>query len=81
MNDTKHFIDVLRERGIKRKWINATILTPDKIEDYDEGTRHYIKQIVEFDNRWLRIVVNVISTPEKRITAFFDRGLRRKYES
>ena len=81
MKDTKHFVDVLRERGIKREWINITILTPDKIEDYDDGTRHYIKQIAEFDNRWLRVIVNVISIPEKRVTAFFDRGLRRKYES
>ncbi len=81
MKDTKHFVDVLRERGIKRAWVNTTILTPDKTEDYDDGTRHYIKQIAEFDNRWLRVIVNVISVPEKCVTAFFDRGLRRKYES
>ena len=81
MKDTKHFAVVLRARDIKREWVNTTILQPDKVEDYDDGTRHYIKQIPEFNNRWLRVIVNVMSVPEKRVTAFFDRGLRRKYES
>ena len=81
MKDTKHFIDAIQERGIKRKWVDITILQPDKIKDYDDGTRHYIKQIEEFNNRWLRVIVNMTSIPKKRITAFFDRGLRRKHEN
>ena len=81
MKDTKHFIEMLNERRIRKKWVDLALKLPDKTEDYDDGTRHYIKQISEFNNRWLRVIVNETSVPRKRITAFFDRGLRRKYES
>ena len=50
---------------------------PDRIEDQEDGTRHFVKQIPKCDNRWLRVVVNVTSVPGKRATAFFDRRLRR----
>lgn len=77
MEDSIHFADMLRERGIKRTWVDAALENPDRTEEHDDGTRHFIKQIPEFDNRWLRVVVNVIVFPEKRVTAFFDRRLRR----
>jgi len=77
MNDSIHFQDMLKERGIRREWADLAIETPDRIKDHEDGTKHYIKQIPEFENRWLRVVVNVVSIPEKRVTAFFDRRLRR----
>lgn len=77
VNDSIHFKDMLKERGIQRKWTDLTIESPDRIEDHEDGTRHYLKQISEFENRWLRVIVNRGSVPEKRITAFFDRRLRR----
>jgi len=77
MEDSIHFADMLRERGIEREWVNATLENPFRTEDHDDGTRHFIKQIPEFGNRWLRVVVNVTGFPEKRVTAFFDRRLRR----
>ncbi|MCK5851381.1 MAG: DUF4258 domain-containing protein [Kiritimatiellae bacterium] len=77
MEDTAHFRDMLDERGIQREWVDIAVLQPDKTEDCADGTRHYIRQIPEFGNRWLRVVVNITSDPEKRITAFFDRRLRR----
>lgn len=79
MEDAVHFKDMLSERGIKLEWAERTVLEPDKVEDHDDGTRHFIKQIPEFENRWLRIIVNITVIPEKRVTAFFDRRLRRKY--
>ena len=45
--------------------------------DHDDGTRHFIKQIREFGNRLLRVVANAMVFPEQRVTAFFDRRLRR----
>ena len=68
---------MLTERGIKREWADIAVLQPDKTEEHADGTRHYIRQIPENANRWLRVVVNVASDPEKRVTAFFDRRLRR----
>jgi len=68
---------MLNERGIEREWADITVLQPVRTEDHADGTRHYIRQIPEMGNRWLRVVVNVSSEPEKRVTAFFDRRLRR----
>ena len=77
MEDTAHFITMLHERDIKRSWVDSAVLQPDMIEDYADGTRHYLKEIPEYGNRWLRVVVNAASVPNKRVTAFFDRRLRR----
>jgi hypothetical protein len=76
-----HFGDMLKERGIAPEWAERTRTEPDRTEDRDDGTRHFIKRIPEFGNRWLRVVVNVTETPEKPVTAFFDRRLRRQYEN
>jgi hypothetical protein len=81
MADTVHFEDMLNERGIEPEWADRAVNEPDKIEDHHDGTRHYIKQIPEFENRWLRVIVNKTVIPEKRITAFFDWRLRRKHEN
>lgn len=48
----------------------------DQFQEHEDGTRHFLKQIPEFGNRWLRIVINVEIEPEKAVTAFFDRRLR-----
>ena len=48
MEDTTHFKDMLNERGIRLEWADRTVQEPDKIEDHDDGTRHFIKQIPEF---------------------------------
>ena len=67
---------MLIEREIEREWVNRAVHEPDEVEDYEDGTRHFIKQIPEFGNRWLRVVVNITRTPERFVTAFFDRRLR-----
>ena len=69
---------MLKERGIRREWIEQALQAPNRIEDREDGTRHFIKQIPEYENRWLRVVVNVSLDPHRAITAFFDRRLRRK---
>jgi hypothetical protein len=71
---------MLKERGIAPEWVERAVGLPDKTEDHEDGTRHFIKRIPEFGYRWLRVVVNVTATPEKRVTAFFDRRLRRHHE-
>jgi hypothetical protein len=50
-----HFNDMLEEREIAQDWVQRTVNTPDEIEDHDDDTRHYLKQIPEFGNRWLRV--------------------------
>jgi len=77
MKDSIHFGDMLNERGIEREWADLAVRDPDRIEDHDDGTRHFIKQIPQFGGRWLGVVVNATVTPERRVTAFFDRRIRR----
>ena len=77
MRESGHFEDMLDERGIKREWADRTTRDPDRTEEHDDGTRHFIKRILEFGSRWLRVVVNITVNPEKRVTAFFDRRLRK----
>ena len=78
MEESAHFGDMLNERGIAREWVERALREPQRTEEHDDRTRHFIKQIPEFGNRWLRVVVNVDVQPEKRVTAFFDRRLRRE---
>jgi hypothetical protein len=79
MKDSAHFRDMLKERRIRLEWADRTVRDPDGVEDHhDEGTRHFLKCIPEFGGRWLRVIVNVTEEPNKRVTAFFDRRLRRQ---
>jgi hypothetical protein len=77
MEYSKHFQEMLEERKIYPAWVEQTLEMPDHTEIREDGTCHFIKQIQEYENRWLRIVVNVCVNPNRVITAFFDRRLRR----
>lgn len=76
MRESKHFAAMLIERGIKKEWAELALNSPDRIEEKDDNTRHLIKRIPEFGNRWLRVIVNTTTEPEILITAFFDRRVR-----
>ena len=71
-----HYKEMLHERRIKPEWAEATLNAPDRTEQKNDGTVHYIKQIQDNDGRWLRVIVNETVNPHKIITAFFDRRLR-----
>jgi len=76
MKESRHFLNMLTERGIKPEWVDMTINDPYSTDEYDDGTLHYIKQIPEFGDRWLRVIVNASVSPIILVTAFFDRRLR-----
>jgi hypothetical protein len=76
-----HFRNMMEERGIPQEWIERCLNNPDALDDCPDGTRHFIKQIPEFEDRWLRVIVNMNATPPKGVTLFFDRRLRKKNES
>jgi hypothetical protein len=77
MLKTTHFKKMLSERNIHDQWVDRTLSDPDRIEDHEDGTRHYLKQIQECDNRWLRVIVSAGSEAARAVTVFFDRRLRR----
>jgi hypothetical protein len=78
MIDTKHFIEMLKERDISMEMVDLAMTVPDRIENIEDGTKHFLKQFDTAGGRWLRVIVNMESDPPRRITAFFDRRLRRK---
>ena len=78
MEFAKHFKKMLEERSIRQEWVEKGVNEPEKVEDYEDGTRHFLRRIEEHGNRWLRIVVNIQVQPNKAVTAFFDRRLREK---
>jgi hypothetical protein len=79
MKNSAHFQDMLKERQISLEWADRAVREPDRVEDHDDdGTRHFLKRIPEFKGRWLRVIVNITKEPNRRVTAFFDRRLRRQ---
>ena len=76
MEFTKHFNQMLEERMINREWVEQALQAGDRIEDHEDGTRHFLKQIPEHGNRWLRVIINVSVHQNRVITVFFDRRLK-----
>jgi len=74
---SEHAYDMLRERNIQEGWVKLTIENPDKKEPKDDGTVHYIRSIERYGGRHLRVVVDPKVSPNRIITAFFDRRIRR----
>ena len=72
-----HAKDMLTERKIFEEWVWRAIDAPDRTETGVDNNLHYIKSIVERENRFLRVVVNPHVEPNRIITVFFDRRLRR----
>jgi len=73
-----HARDMLRERQIPEEWMWRTLASPERQEVGADGNIHYIKSIPEPGGRFLRVVVNPTVTPNRIVTVFFDRRLRRQ---
>ena len=77
MEFAEHFKNMLKERSIQQEWVDRVLHEPQRTEDHEDGTRHFLRQIEERGDRWLRVVVNIQVEPNRAVTAFFDRRLRR----
>jgi len=76
MEESQHFRDMLDERHVPHEWVDRAMLAPDKTEDHEDGTRHYLRRIPEYGDRWLRLVVN--AETQRTVTVFFDRRLESR---
>ena len=74
---SEHAYDMLRERNIQQSWVKLAIENPEKKELKDDGTVHYILSIEQYGARYLRVVVNPDVRPQRIVTVFFDRRIRR----
>ncbi len=72
-----HAYDMLKERNIEQLWVKWTIENPERREPKDDGTIHYLRSIEQYGGRYLRVVVNPDARPQKIVTVFFDRKIRR----
>lgn len=73
-----HFRTMMKEREIPEEWVAICLEKPDNTELHSDGTKHYLRQIPEFGDRWLRVVINTSVKPPQAITLFFDRRLRKQ---
>ena len=74
---TSHVKDMLIERNILEEWLMRTIIHPDENRIGDDDNMHYTRAIQEKDGRILHVVVNPNVQPNRVITVFFDRRLRK----
>lgn len=75
-----HALDMLAERGIERAWVERSIVAPDSTEpdpQHADRTRAY-RAVPERDGRVLRVVYVTTTEGAHVVTAFLDRGRRRR---
>jgi hypothetical protein len=74
---SEHASDMLKERNIQEEWVKLAIEDPERKERMGDGTVHYIRAIEQYGGRCLRVVVNPDVSPQRIVTVFFDRRIRR----
>lgn len=79
MEFTSHATEMLVERGITEEWVWRTLKVPDRKRRHPEdGNMHYTKVLREAQGRILHVVVDDHRQPNRIVTAFFDRRLRKR---
>jgi hypothetical protein len=73
---SQHAKDVIQNRNIKIEWLNQTIKEPSVKIDISKDEVCFYKQIIENENRCLKVVINPIK--KIIITTYFDRGMRKR---
>ena len=74
---SEHAYEMLVERNIREEWVMLTVENPEKKELKDDSTIHYLRSIEEYGRRYLRVVINPNVHPQRIVTLFFDRRIRR----
>lgn len=77
---TEHARDALAKRGIRIDWLERVMASPQRIEadSNDPALEHRMAAISEHGDRVLRVIVNIRNTPERVVTAYFDRTMKGK---
>ncbi|MDE2322953.1 MAG: DUF4258 domain-containing protein [candidate division NC10 bacterium] len=72
---TQHARDALEKRRIALQWVKQVLTRPEWIEPdpVDPNLEHRLAPVAEFGNRVLRVVVNGTASPQRVVTAYFDR--------
>ena len=73
---SKHAKEVMHRRDIRETWVYRVIDNPSVNIRVSDRERHYYGAIRERGNRCLKVVVNPLKG--LIVTAYFDRGMRKK---
>ena len=73
---SKHIQERIKQRNIKKEWIDDTIKNPDKYEKTSNIEEQFFKRIIKFSGRCLKVIVNPLT--KIIVTAFFDRKMTKK---
>jgi hypothetical protein len=76
VNYSKHSLDVIAKREIKKEWIKEALENPSRIDKINLDEVHFYAKIIQNDNRCLKIVLNPLKN--LIITVYFDRNMRKK---
>ena len=73
---TEHARDALEKRQIPVAWMEMVFHAPQETESdpLDADLEHRLTRIREFDNRVLRVTINVRRTPPLIVTVFLTEG-------
>ena len=79
---SKHALTVIAERRIEPAWIQLALEHPDAVvrDAADTRLEHALRRIPDADDRVLRVIYNMRTSPAVIVTAFFDRRERRRRE-
>ena len=75
---SKHATEMIKERNLSEGWIWRVLNESENTFTGEDGNLHFSKAIAEKENRILHVVVNPTVSPNRVVTAFFDRRLRSK---
>ena len=77
---SKHAEFVIKERAIKREWLENVLAAPEKTEsdNDDPALKHALGRVPENEGKVLRVVYNDSVKPLRIVTAYFDRAMKGK---
>jgi hypothetical protein len=77
---TDHARVALFERNIPIEWMERALESPElrNLDPDDLDLEQRFRRIPVYENRVLRVVVNVVVRPERVVSVFFDRNKRGK---
>lgn len=77
---SQHAADVMREREIRREWLEAALVAPALRQPHeaDPALGYALLPIAERDGRVLRVVYNHSTEPWTVVTVYFDRTMKGK---
>jgi uncharacterized DUF497 family protein len=75
---TQHAKDMLTKRRIDVAWIEKAVDSPNLVvpDPLDTTLEQRFVKIPEYGGRVLKVVVNKMASPERVVSAYFDRRMK-----